>query len=73
MFANTEELERQRTEDQTLLFMPPSKQTMVDWIITAWLELAQKIDAVESFLVTGISNALGGHEDKLIRNDKLKA
>jgi hypothetical protein len=66
MFANTEELERQRAEGQPPLFMPPSKQTMVDWIITAWLELTQKIDAVKkSFLVTGISNALGGHEDKV--------
>ena len=41
---------------------------------TAWLELAEKVDAVKkSFLVTDISNALGGYEDELVQNDELKA
>ena len=66
MLDNAEELERQRAEGKTPLSMlkipAPSKQLMVDWIIAAWLELAQKVDAVKkSFLVTGISNALGGY------------
>ena len=48
---------------------------MVDWVTTAWLELAKKVDAVKkSFLVTDISNALGGYyEDELVWNDELKA
>ncbi len=52
----------------------PSKQTMVDWISAAWLELVQNDEVVKkSFLVTVISNALCGYEDELVRNDENKA
>ncbi len=78
MMESAEELERKRAEGNTpasqMKIPAPLKQMMVDWIVTAWLELAQKVDAVKkSFLVTGISNALGGYEDELVRNDELKA
>ena len=76
MLLSTEELEKKRAEGNTPAskIPAPSKQTMVDWVTTAWLELAEKVDAVKkSFLVTGISNALGGYEDELVQNDELKA
>ena len=78
MMESAEELERKCAEGNTpvsqMKIPAPSKQTMVEWIVTAWLEMAQKVDAVKkSFLVTGISNALGGYKDELARNDELKA
>ncbi len=77
MMESAEELERKRAEGNTpaasqMKIPAPSKQ-MVDWIVTARLELAQKFDAVkESFLVTGISNALGVTRMSLYANDELK-
>ena len=42
-------------------------------VCAAWLELAENVKMVKkSFLVMGISNALGGYEDHLVRNDDLK-
>ena len=77
MQKSTEELERKRAEGTTpaseVKIPASSKQTMVDWITTAWLELANKVEAMKSFLVTGISNVLGGYEDELMRNDELKS
>ena len=53
MLQSTEELEKKRAEGDTPAFKipPPSKQMMVDWVITAWLELAKKVDAVRSCLL----------------------
>lgn len=49
---------------------PPTKQHLVDWVIEANEQLDANITIVKkSFLVTGISNALGGYENHLIRND----
>ncbi len=78
MLDSAEELEKKRAEGSTpvskMKITAPSKQTMVDWITAAWLELARNIDAVKkSFLVTGISSAIGGYEDELVHNDELKA
>ena len=78
MMEEAEELERKRVKGDTpaskVKIPAPSKQTILDWIQVAWLELAQKVQAVKkSFLVTGISNALGGYENELVRNDELKA
>ncbi len=75
---SAEELEKTCVEGSTpastMKIAAPSKQTMVDWITAAWLELARNVDVVKkSFLVTGISNALGGYEDKLVHNNELKA
>ena len=77
MVEKAEELEKQRAEGNTpaskMKIPAPSKQTMVDWVCAAWLELAENVKMVKkSFLVTGISNALGGYEDHLVRNDDLK-
>ena len=48
----------------------PPKQLIVEWI----MQVNSMIDSnrcigKKSFLVTGLSNTLGGHEDELIRND----
>ena len=50
--------------------LKPSKQQVVDWIV----EASHMIDCnrcivKKFFLVTGLSNSLGGHEDHLIQND----
>lgn len=51
----------------------PSKQTIVDWIVEANKILdSNKCIVKKSFLVTGLSNALGGHEDALIRDDLVR-
>ena len=48
-----------------------SKQLIVDWIESAngTLDGNSTIIVKKAFLVTGLSNSLGGHEDELIRND----
>ena len=49
---------------------PPSKQLLTDWLVEANTKLNDNSTIVKtSFLVTGISNALGGHDNVLIRND----
>ena len=49
---------------------PPSKQVIVNWIEDANSKLHSNSTIVKkSFLVTGLSNSLGGHEDYLIRDD----
>ena len=52
---------------------PPTKQHSVDWIDQANEKLHLNATIVKkSFLVTGLSNALGGHEDDQIRNDLVR-
>ena len=49
---------------------PPTKQPLVDWIVEANGKLDSNTTiAKKSFLVTGISNALGGDESHFIHND----
>ena len=72
-----EELEKQHAEGNTpaskMKIPAPSKQTMVEWVCAAWLELAKTVNmAKKLFLVTGISNALGNYEDHLVGIDDLK-
>lgn len=48
----------------------PSKQLIVNWIEEANHMIdSNKCIVKKSFLVTGLSNSLGGYEDELIRND----
>ena len=63
--------------DQTITssgkISPPSKQAIVNWIEEANDKLNSKPCIVKkAFLVTGLSNALGGYEDRLIRNDEMR-
>lgn len=54
-------------------FSPPTKQHIVDWVVEANQKLNSNPTVVKKvFLVTGLSNSLGGHEDHLIRNDSLR-
>ena len=78
VFDKTAELEAARatSEDprQFSKVSPPSRQTLVDWIVDVWQEISYKCVAIaKSFFVTGISNALGTWEETLIRNDNLRA
>lgn len=51
----------------------PSKQLLVDWLQNANHMLdSNKCIVKKSFLVTGLSNSLGRHEDHLIRNDDIR-
>ena len=51
----------------------PSKQQIVDWVEEANNILNSNLSIVKkSFLVTGISNALGGKEDQLVRDDNVR-
>lgn len=51
----------------------PLKQLIVNWIVSANNMIdSNKCIVKKSFLVTGLSNALGGHEDQLIRNDLVR-
>ena len=78
MFDKTAELEEARKEGedprQFSKIPPPSRQILVDWIADAWSEISCKASAIaKSFFVTGISNALGTWEERLIRDDDLRA
>lgn len=49
---------------------PPSKSLILEWIKAAQDKLeSNPVIAKKSFLIAGISNALGGHENELIRNE----
>ena len=51
----------------------PSKQQIVDWVEEANNFLNSYLSIVKKyFLVTGISNALGGKEDQLVRDDNVR-
>lgn len=46
---------------------PPSKSLILEWIKAAQDKLESNlVIAKKSFLIAGISNALGGHENELI-------
>ena len=49
----------------------PSKQQILDWIVTAQEQVNQDMIR-KSFLVTGITNKLDGSEDYLM-NDNIRA
>ena len=53
----------------TLATIPkPSKQQVVDWVVAAWRDLQQRPELVKnSFKVCGISNALDGSEEGMVR------
>ena len=49
---------------------PPPKSLLLTWIKAAQDMIeANQIIAKKSFLIAGLSDALGGHEDKMIRNN----
>ena len=51
---------------------PVDKQTILDWIINAYEYIKARPEMIKkSFKVTGISTALDGSENELIRNDNL--
>ena len=63
-------LERMSSLGPGTKIAPPSQQLLTDWLVEANTKLNDNSTIVKkSFLVTGISNALGGHENVLIRND----
>ena len=59
----------QAESDSEKVSLPP-KQLIVNWIEAANSKLKSYPCIVKkSFLVTGLSNSLGGHENQLIRDD----
>ena len=68
---NITELLLRRTKPMAV--KPASKQTLVNWVETAWNKLKEKPDMVaKSFVVTGITPKVDGSESDLIRNDELQ-
>lgn len=58
----------EQSESDTAKIPPPLKQLIVDWVEVANGTLdANPTIVKKAFLVTGLSNSLGGHEDELIR------
>lgn len=63
----------EQSEDNTAEIPPPPKQLIVDWVEAANGTLDTNPTIVkQAFLVTGLSNLFGGHEDELIRNDDVR-
>ena len=62
----------EQSENDTAKIPPPPKQLIVDWVEAANTLDANPTIVKKAFLVTGLSNSLGGHEDKLIRNDDIR-
>ena len=52
-----------------VVFKPASRQSIIDWVASAWKKIEQQPDMVaKSFVVTGIAHALNGSEDGSVRN-----
>lgn len=52
---------------------PASKQSIVDWVASAWKNIEQHPTMVaKSFLVTGIAQELDGSEDSSVRHEDLQ-
>ena len=48
---------------------PASRQSIIDWVASAWQKIEQQPDMVmKSFVVTGIAQELDGSEDGSVRN-----
>ena len=63
----------EQSENDTAKIPPPPKQLIVDWVEAANGTLdANPTIVKKAFVVTGLSNSLGGHEDELIRNDDVR-
>lgn len=59
------------SEDETSCIKPATKQQVVDWVVQSSNTLGTKEEVVKkSFLVCGISNALDGTQNNLIRCSK---
>lgn len=59
--------EQQEASESTMNFKGPSHQDMLNWMANAQTEVQQTGVIPKSFKVTGISTALSGSEDHLIR------
>ena len=63
--------DRQAQAKDSLSFLGPSRQDVIGWMEAAQNELQQTAYISKSFKVTGISTALGGAEDHMIRDPNL--
>ena len=63
--------EKQEQAKDSLVLTGPSRQNVVNWMAMAQNELQQTAYIAKSFKVTGISNALSGTEDHMIRDSDL--
>ena len=52
--------------------MIPTRQHIIDWVSQAWEPISRET-ITKSFLVCGISNAVDGSKDNLIREEILRA
>lgn len=63
----------EQSENDSAKIPSPSKQLNVKWIEAANDTLDANVCIIKmAFLITRLSNSLGGHEDHLIRNDEAR-
>ena len=56
-----------------IVIKPASRQSIVDWVASAWKKIEQHPEMVaKSFVVTGIAQELDGSEDNFIRNTEVE-
>ena len=84
LFASSDEDETSaRDEIQQLLsrkpaqkpvvIKPASKQSIIDWVASAWQKIGQQPDmVVKFFVITGIAQELNGSEDGSVRNAEVQ-
>ena len=62
-----------RRKPKPIVVKPASKQSIVDWVASAWKKIEQHPTMVaKSFLVTGIAQELDGSEDSSIHSKDLQ-
>ena len=56
-----------------MVIKPASRQSIIDWVASAWQKIGQQPDiVVKSFVVTGIAQELNGSEDGSVRNAEVQ-
>lgn len=62
-----------RRKPKPIVVKPASKQSIVDWVASAWKKIEQHPTMVaKSFLVTGIAQELDGSEDSSVHSEDLQ-
>ena len=71
--SNDEIRQLLRRKPKPIVVKPASKQSIVDWVASAWKNIEQHPTMVaKSFLVTGIAQELDGSKDSSVRRKDLQ-
>ena len=61
-----------RRKPKPIVVKPASKQSIVDWVASAWKKIEHPTMVAKSFLVTGIAQELDGSEDSSVHSEDLQ-